>query len=534
MRIEIDSHAARRPFHRHWQFCVGSGHAALALRSDYMALLQKVREELGFSYVRFHGIFDDDMDVVRSLADILPAKGAERFVEYNFEKIGAVYDNVLACGMRPFVEMSFMPRLLACGTTRSGLYYRPNITPPADDEKWQDFVRAFVRYLTARYGIDEVASWYFEVWNEPDLGVFFDGTKAEYYRLYEVTARAVKSVDSRLCVGGPATSGSRWLGSFLEYCTKNQVPLDLVSTHQYAGDPICGVEGGTDPEAENEKMDLDLIRRTDILTDPAQGTILEGFRQIMRDQSELVELPDDSFRKNAVAAAALVKRSGSLPLFYTEWNANAIFAAATNDTRKTAAYDVKAALDTELSIDASSVWCFSDLFEEFHHFQEEFHGGFGLLTSHGIPKPVYHAFRMLREVGGYRLLLGEDATDQEIGTAAFADAEYGEGSLWILLFRQKMRQLDLPAAHVTVEVKADRRPASVTVKKIDETHGNPLAVWQQMKAPVPAMPWQVEQIRQDSAVREEALDFAFEQGRIVFSGALSVNDVWLVRISDSV
>ena len=141
---------------------------------------------------------------------------------------------------------------------------------------------------------------------------------------------------------------------------------------------------------------------------------------------------------------------------------------------------------------------------------------------------------MLREVGGYRLLLGEDATDQEIGTAAFADAEYGEGSLWILLFRQKMRQLDLPAAHVTVEVKADRRPASVTVKKIDETHGNPLAVWQQMKAPVPAMPWQVEQIRQDSAVREEALDFAFEQGRIVFSGALSVNDVWLVRISDSV
>lgn len=202
--------------------------------------------------------------------------------------------------------------------------------------------------------------------------------------------------------------------------------------------------------------------------------------------------------------------------------------------RKTAAYDVKAALDTELSIDASSVWCFSDLFEEFHHFQEEFHGGFGLLTSHGIPKPVYHAFRMLREVGGYRLLLGEDATDQEIGTAAFADAEYGEGSLWILLFRQKMRQLDLPAAHVTVEVKADRRPASVTVKKIDETHGNPLAVWQQMKAPVPAMPWQVEQIRQDSAVREEALDFAFEQGRIVFSGALSVTDVWLVRISDSV
>lgn len=526
IRIKIDSNARKHLFRRHWQFGVGSGHASLALRSDYAALLKKVREELGVTYVRFHGIFHEDMDVVRSLKDILPAKGAERFVEYNFEKIGAAYDNILSCGMKPFVELSFMPELLAGGNTKSGLFYRPNITPPADYEEWGGFIERFVRYLIERYGIVEVVDWYFEVWNEPDLGVFFDGKKADYYKLYEVTARAVKAVDERLRVGGPATSASKWIGSFLEYCRTNQVPLDFVSTHQYAGDPIGGVQGGADLESENEKVNLDFLKETDILMNPSQGTILEGFRQIMQDRSELTELPGDSFRKNAAIAADLVKQHGGLPLFYTEWNANAIFAAQTNDTRKVAAYDVKAALDTELTVDASSVWCFSDLFEEFHHFQEEFHGGFGLLTSHGIPKPVYHAFAMLREVGAYRLELEDGATDREIGVAAFEE----EGTVWVLVFRQKMKQSELPPESFTVEVRTDRAPAALTVKKIDEIHGNPLKIWHEMGAPVPASREQIEKIKKASEVREDALEYDFEDGVVTFGGELSVNDVWLIRI----
>ncbi len=526
IRIQIDSNGKKHRFHRHWQFGVGSGHAALALRSDYVALLRKVREELGITYVRFHGIFNDDMDVVRSLADILPVKGAERFAEYNFEKIGAAYDNILSCGMKPFVELSFMPGLLAGGKTKSGLFYKGNITPPTDYDKWGAFITEFIRYLISRYGAKEIEEWYFEVWNEPDLGVFFDGKKEDYYRLYEVTARAVKSVNGKLRVGGPATSGSKWIASFLEYCSVNQAPLDFVSTHQYAGDPICGVQGGADPEAENEKMNLDFLMQTDIFKDPAQGTILEGFRQIMRDRSELEELPDDSFRKNATAVSRLLKQYGDLPLIYTEWNANAIFAAETNDTRKTAAYDVKAALDTELTVDASSVWCFSDLFEEFHHFQEEFHGGFGLLSSHGIPKPVYHAFRMLREVGAFRLELEEGATDREIGAAAFTE----EGTVWVLLFRQKMKQSDMPPEHVVAAVRTDREPAALTVKRIDETHGNPLALWHKMGAPIPASREQIEQLKRDSEVYEEPLQYTYGDGVVTFEGNLSVNDIWLVRI----
>lgn len=543
MKVTIDANGKTHPFRRHWQFCVGSGHAPLALRTDYVSMLKKVHEELGIAYVRFHGIFNDDMDVVRSLADILPAKGAEAFTEYNFEKIGAAYSNVLACGMKPFVELSFMPRLLAARDTTSGLFYKGNIAPPANYEKWGDFIRKFIRYLIRRFGEEEVESWYFEVWNEPDLSVFFDGKKADYFQLYEVTARAVKAVDEKLRVGGPATSGSKWIGSFLDFCRESGAPLDFVSTHQYAGDPICGVSGGADPEAENEKMNLDFLRHMDLFGQAKCGerekrrdecgnmeqtppTILEGFRQIMKDQSEIVDLPNDSFRKNAAMAADRIAQYGSVPLIYTEWNANAIFSAETNDTRKVAAYDLKAALDTELTADCSSIWCFSDLFEEFHHFQEEFHGGFGMLTSHGIEKPVYHALRMLKEVGGQRIELDADATDHEIGMAAFRD----EKKVWILLFRQKMKNLELPKENITVEVRLPGEALSVTVKKIDEEHGNPLACWKRMGMPVPAMPDQIEQIKNESEVQEEELVFSYEKGCILFEAELGVNDIWMVRV----
>lgn len=543
MKIVIDGNAKTHPFRKHWQFCVGSGHAPLALRADYAVMLKKVHEELGIRYVRFHGIFNDDMDVVRSLADILPAKGAEVFTEYNFEKIGAAYANVLSCGMKPFVELSFMPRLLGSADTVSGLFYGGNITPPADEKKWRHFIQAFVRYLLRRFGEKEVESWYFEVWNEPDLGVFFDGKKADYFRLYEVTARAIKDVDEKLRVGGPATSASKWIGSFLDYCQEHNVPLDFVSTHQYAGDPICGVAGGADPEAENEKMNLDFLKQRNVFTqtdgekaendrdksgdtEEMPPTILEGFRQIMKDQSELADLPGDSFRKNAAMAADRIAQYGSLPLIYTEWNANAIFSAETNDTRKVAAYDLKAALDTELTVDASGIWCFCDLFEEFHHFQEEFHGGFGMLTSHGIEKPVYHALRMLSEAGEERIELEDGATDQEIGRAAFRDQK----AIQILLFRQKMKNSRQPEQKAEVEVILSQKPARVTVRKIDETHGNPLAVWEKLGRPVPAMPDQIERIRKEADTFDEPLPFVWKNGKLCFDAKLGVNDIWMVSV----
>jgi len=216
--------------------------------------------------------------------------------------------------------------------------------------------------------------------------------------LYDVTAKTIKEVDDKIRVGGSAASGSKWVKSFLAYCKEHQSPVDFISSHQYAGDPIGGVEASEDLEAEkNEQIKaIGQGMMGQLLDDLKEGSMLDGLRRMMPDKSELVDIPGDGFRQNA---ATVKKQAEGLPVYYSEWNENAIFSSYTNDTRKVAAYLVKAVLDTEEIIDGSSVWCFSDIFEEFSEFPQEFHGGFGLLMHSGIPKPQYYALKMLAELG---------------------------------------------------------------------------------------------------------------------------------------
>lgn len=523
MRFVISKDAKRNLYHPHWKFCIGSGHAPLALRTDYVKQLKQVHEELGVQYVRFHGIFNDDMNVVNKLCDIRQGKGSERLEEWNFHKIGLAFDNVLDCGMKPFVELSFMPKHLASGDEQCMFFYRGNISMPKDDEKWAEFIRSFLRFLIHRYGIEEVRTWYFEVWNEPDLPIFFAGSKADYYHLYDITAKAVKSVDEELRVGGPATSGSRWVESFLKFCWDHESPVDFVSTHQYAGDPIGGINGTADLESEYPPFPRIMPDYTELLQGVKDGDLLGGMRKLMPDRSELENLPNNGLRTNA----RIVKtQAGDLPVFYTEWNENAIFSAESNDTRKVAAYDLKVALDTEGTIDASSVWCFSDIFEEFHHFPQEFHGGFGLLTSHGIPKPVYHMFRLLAGVGEYRVDLGTEATDGEIGVAAF---EKGE-KMQIFLFRQKMTNWVCESQSLTLEMEMVQTPQKVTVCKIDELHGNPYRIWQEMGCPQDLTREEVYQMKEQSEIEVEEIPWTYEDGKVVLESSLDVNDIWYIEV----
>ncbi len=522
MTVTIRQDGPAHPYHAHWKFCVGSGYAPLALRADYVRLLRRVHDELGIRYVRFHGIFHDDMKVVTSLRDIRPGQGTERLVEWNFHNIGVAYDNVLSCGMKPFVELSYMPAALASGAKECSFFYKGNITPPRDDAEWARFIQAFVRYLLHRYGEAEVRTWYFEVWNEPDLPIFFSGSKSDYYHLYEVTARAIKAVDPQLRVGGPATAGSKWVKSFLEFCSARQVPVDFVSTHQYAGDPIGGVDSTVDLEEEYPPWPDSSPDYTDLLSDLGERDVLEGLRRLFPDKSELVELPTDGFRTNA---AIVRNQAGKLPLLYTEWNANAIFSAASNDTRKVAAYDLCAALDTENLIDGSSVWCFSDIFEEFHHFPQEFHGGFGMLTSHGIPKPVFYMFRLLGVVGPERLELGPQADNGEIRVAAFR----GKDCLQVFLVRCKMRSLPLAPESISLSIACQCPPKSVMVTRIDEQNANPCRLWKEMGEPVDLTPDEVRRIEDESAPRPEAMPWRWEDGQMQLQATLGVNDIWYIE-----
>ena len=254
MEFRIRKNTPVHPHDKHWQFCVGSGHAVLALRTDYTRQLKFIHDTLGIERVRFHGIFCDDMRTFNDLSMMYPIPGSEAFEEYNFNACGVAYDNVLDAGMKPFVELSFMPGKLARkkeGEKPEGsFFYKPLIVPPEDLEAWKKYITAFLDFLIHRYGSEEIRTWFFEVWNEPDLPVaFWNGTRDEYFQLYEATAQAIKAKDPQIRVGGPATSNSKWVRSFLKYCRERNVPVDFVSTHQYAGDPLGGVESqGTNPK----------------------------------------------------------------------------------------------------------------------------------------------------------------------------------------------------------------------------------------------------------------------------------------------
>ena len=525
MEFLIRADAPKIPHKKHWQFCVGSGHALLALRTDYTRQLKFIHDTLGIERVRFHGIFNDDMRTRTSLAELLPAPGAEAFTEENFRACGLAYDNVLEAGMKPLVELSFMPRSLSKNNATGVFFYKPCVDVPKDPDEWAGYVQRFIRFLIHRYGAEEVRTWLFEVWNEPDLQVvFFSEDKDAYFKLYETTARAVKAVDPALRVGGPATSGSKWIASFVRFCRDNDVPVDFITTHQYAGDPLGGVEStGDDLEAEQagggESWPERMQRMGERLAKLEDHSLLAGLRAINPDQTETTDMPSSNFRRNCVAVH---RQADGLPVYYTEWNLNATLGAYTNDTRKEAAYDVKTALDVADHVDGSSLWCFSDIFEELHPFVQEFYGCWGLLSQSGIPKPVYYGMKLLADAPDTRLDLGPDATDGEIGIAAFR----GERETHVLLFRQKMKQLDLPAEEAVVRVTLAERPQRVTLRRIDETHGNPLRLWEEMGRPDYLNRAEVEDLKSRSAVLPEAWPFDWADGVLTLRAALGVNDVY--------
>ena len=230
--VTVDTTGDTGPLPRIWQAMVGCEHLSHLFETattgghpigtDLHQALRRVHDELGVRTVRAHGILNDDLGTYRSTG-------------YDFTGIDRVYDTVTALGLRPVVELGFMPHDLAADPTRTVFTYRGIISPPRDWDRWADLIRALTRHLLDRYGRDQVVNgWSFEVWNEANLSVFWSGTPAEYWRLYETTAHAIKDVDPDLRVGGPATAAAGWIDDQL---TVN-APVDFLSTHIYGTPPL--------------------------------------------------------------------------------------------------------------------------------------------------------------------------------------------------------------------------------------------------------------------------------------------------------
>lgn len=460
--FQLDYNGETAAVQKHWQFCVGSGHAALAQRADYVQQLKIVHDELGIERVRFHGIFNDDMNVCVRLSDHLPVKTRNRTKIYDFYQVARVYDNLLAAGVKPFVEIGFMPKALASGR-KTVFYYKGNVTLPKKMTEWQNFIRAFARFLIARYGAEEVRTWYFEVWNEPNLACFFKGDMNDYFRLYAETVRALKSVDSRLMVGGPATTCSQLIPEFLDYCKKENVPVDFVSTHQYPTDAL-----GHSINRERLRQ----IKKLDASGDQTSTRAL--LQPIFDNVNDFKKSLKGYMTREAKRARG---EAGDLPLFYTEWSISSNCTAAIHDTTAAAAFFVKTVLDNQGIVDGSSYWTFSDIFEELFFFTDPFCGGFGLLTVDGIRKPTFWAFKLLAQLPDTRYRL--PVTDDDAELAAFRGED---GSLYLLAYTQNFEPGD-ETYHVQIDLQNAPAFREMTVDRIDAHNGNPVTLWEAMGKP---------------------------------------------------
>lgn len=514
MRIEINRDLPTVPTDNSWQFGLGNDHAYLLHRTDICEHIKLAHDELGIRYIRFHGIFDDDMLTYQRMTDY----SAYRFMPYadsieevNFRQIAHVFDNLLSCGVKPFVELSFMPSALASGK-KTGIRYNNNITMPKSLEKWADFIQRFIRFLLEQYGAEEVESWYFEVWNEPDLPIFFKGSQKDYFRLYETTALAVKSVNEMLRVGGPSSSACKWIPEFLSFCRENNVPCDFVSTHHYPGDAF-----GNSFTAKNA---IALIKET---RESAQKhlPLSETIQRMFFHPETFKRWPKGALAKMDDAAR---QEAGDTPLFITEWNSMAVFGSPIHDEKYSAAFVIKTCLDLNHSAEAYMFWCCSDLFEEQFMLPKPFVGSFGIISNDGIPKPNFWAFKMLSQLYPQRLQLPM-RTHEPVEYAAFIDGE----KLQVLIYAQDndCQRND----RFDVELSLNFEANAVSVQRIDDIHCNPKAEWQKLGSPDNLTRQQVEEIKHSTCLKSEETHFSKNSGCSELSVSLQTNDVMLLSIS---
>ncbi len=363
--IEIDIRNAGKSLDRFFDHCVGADYPGTTIRDDSRAQLKTVVDDLGFRYIRFHAIFHDALGTVRQ-----DQRGE---ISYDWTQIDKLYDALLARGIKPFVELGFTPKALA--TSNNSIFYWQGNTSHPQLGPWKDLVAAFIHHISERYGKDEVRSWFFEVWNEPNLADFWENADQKaYFELYDVTAKTIKAIDPALRVGGPSTAGAAWVPEFLAHAAKSGTAVDFVTTHTY------GVAGGFLDE--------------------------EG-----KDDTRLLETPDAIIADvRRVRKEIDASKFPGLPLYFTEWSTSYSSRDPVHDSYISAAYILSKLKASQGLLQGMSYWTYSDLFEEAGPPPSSFHGGFGLLNREGIRKPAYFAYKYLAALDGNEIISADSQT----------------------------------------------------------------------------------------------------------------------------
>lgn len=432
VRVSVDASGDVGPLHRPWRPMIGSEHLSHALSTDttggrvvgeeLSAALRSAHLELGVETVRAHGILCDDLGVYREV-------GGEPV--HDFSGVDRVYDHILSLGLRPVVELSFMPHDLASDPSKTVFDYGAIVSPPRDWDRWHDLVRDLVQHLVDRYGLEQVRDgWSFEVWNEANLEVFWSGTPEEFWRLYDVTADAVVSVDPSLTVGGPSSAAAGWVDDLLVHAADSGARVDFVSTHTYGSPPL-------------------------------------DFRPTLERHG----------------------RAGT-PIWWTEWGVTPTHFNEVSDAVFSGVFLARGMASAMDRIEALSYWVVSDHFEELGRPPSLLHGGFGLRTVGELRKPRWWTLALLNRLGSTRLRVESDGDGarslvESIGARADSSGRIGI-AVWNLTLDQTKAEGSSSLrrwVEVGISGLAPDSVYTLTHHRVDERHSNIAAVWGGLKRP---------------------------------------------------
>lgn len=465
LRVDVAGDAGR--LDRPWRPMIGSEHLSHALSTETTGghvigeelsrALKAAHDELGVKTVRAHGILCDDLGVYREV-DGEPV--------HDFGGVDRVYDHIRSLGLYPVVEISFMPHDLASDPSKTVFDYAAIVSPPKDWQRWHDLVRALVRHVVDRYGIDEVVEhWSFEVWNEANLEVFWSGSPDEWHQLYDVTAAAVRSVDERLLVGGPSTAAAGWVEELLEHVEGSGAALDFVSTHTYGSPPL-------------------------------------DFRPTLERYG----------------------RAGT-PIWWTEWGVTPTHFNEVSDAVFAGVFLLRGMASAMGRIESLSYWVVSDHFEELGRPPALLHGGFGLRTIGELRKPRWWALALLERLDDRRVPVA--ATGDGAGSLVEAIATRSEsGDVSVLAWNMTLDQTKAAgsaphdrAVTVRVDGLAAGAPYALTHERVDAAHSNVAGTWGELRDGDQAWPDDAQWELLRKADRLEALEaprevVADEQGTV--------------------
>ncbi|MCR5685557.1 MAG: xylan 1,4-beta-xylosidase [Lachnospiraceae bacterium] len=477
-------------FNNHVDSCIGTGRMGLALQKEYQDQLKFVQDYIGFKHIRGHGLFCDDMAIYQDMSFF--DKNAP--VEYNFTYLDLVMDFYLSIGIRPYLELGFMPYKLASGE-QTIFYWKGNTTPPKDYDGWKKLIQATLRHLISRYGREEVVGWPVEVWNEPNLpGFWYKADMEEYFKLFKVSFEAVKEVDPAFKVGGPAVCGGSdkpWITAFMKFCHEQNIAVDYVSRHHYAT---------TFPERLGHY----------------------GYAELMDPENVDDGFPDLHSTREIIDEYEEFK---GLPIHITEFNTSYIPNCPLHDTNQNAAYIAHQLSRLGDDNVAYSYWTFGDLFEEGGVPFTPFHGGFGLVANGCIPKPTFWTFVFFKymKAEGAECIYKDDTTVM----VRLPDGSV-RGITWNMSLKRAGKHFT-NEYHVPVKTCGDESRSeheyTLITRIVDEETCNPLKIWHDIGEPAHLTKEQTELIKSGAYPATFTRRLATETDEAVFDIPVKENGV---------